>query len=394
MMKKGVFCRNVRKFAPKICEMKRFSLRLCALLAGVAVLASCLKNDDEVVYLSKDTAITQFTLGTLNRYTTSVSSKTGNDTVIKTTLTGSGYPMRIDHLNRCIYNTKTLPVGTDVKHVLCTVQAKNNGVVAVQSMVSDSLKFYSSSDSIDFSQPRIFRVYAADGTVYRDYTVRLDVSSEQGTTFGWELAQTMELPDYEPRLEAEGDSVMLGRESGVFLVGDTYYTIDPDDGLLKSRKKDAQDWQTETLDDDTSLLPLHGYAIVGWPYAMANETTYLLLVGAPRQEDEANMRVWRKLAPWAGGGQWVYMPFDDANRFPLLKMSHTLLAYYDGTVLSLGSDNKMRQSRDQGISWRKNNSFDLPATLTGEVISMAGDAKGRLWLLTSTGQLWRGFLSK
>ena len=75
-------------------------------------------------------------------------------------------------------------------------------------------------------------------------------------------------------------------------------------------------------------------------------------------------------------------------------MSHTLLAYYDGTVLSLGSDNKMRQSRDQGISWRKNNSFDLPATLTGEVISMAGDAKGRLWLLTSTGQLWRGFLSK
>ena len=375
--------------------MKRFSLRLCVLIAGLAVLSSCLKDDDDNVSLSSDMAITQFTLGTLNRYVKSTSSKTGNDTIIKSTVTGSTYKMSIDQINYKVYNTTELPVGTDISHVICTVTTKNSGILAIQSMTSDSLSWYSSSDSIDFSAPRIFRVYALDGSGHRDYTVSLTVSSDQGITFGWELAQTMELPTYEPLLMADGDTVTMGRESGVFGMGNTYYTIGSEDGLLKSRQQDATDWQTEILDDDASLLPAVGeYSMVDWPYAMADETDYLLLVGAPRQDDEPNMRVWRKLAPRTGGGQWVYMPFDDSNHYPLPRMNRTLLACYDGTVLCLGDDKKMLQSRDQGISWRPNSDFDLPEALTGDVVSMANDSKGRLWLLTNTGQLWRGFASK
>ena len=104
--------------------MRRFFLRCCVLLACVSTVTSCLKDDEEDYSGFTDVAITQFTLGTLNRYTHTVSSKTGNDTIMKSTLAGSSYRMTIDHLNRCIYNATPLPVGTDAAHVLCTVSAK------------------------------------------------------------------------------------------------------------------------------------------------------------------------------------------------------------------------------------------------------------------------------
>ena len=114
--------------------MRRFFLRFCVLLTCVATLTSCLK-DDEVDYSGyTDVAITQFTLGTLNRYVHTTSSKTGNDTTVVNTVTGSNYKMTIDHLNQRIYNVTPLPVGTDAKHVICTIGTKNGGVVALQLM--------------------------------------------------------------------------------------------------------------------------------------------------------------------------------------------------------------------------------------------------------------------
>ena len=195
--------------------MKRFSLRLCALIAGVAALSSCLKDSDDDTTTYSDMAITQFTLGTLNRYTHTVSSKTGNDTVIKSTLSGSVYKMSIDQLRHRIVNMTELPVGTDIEHVICTVSAKNGGVVALQSMTSDSLKWHSSTDSVSFVQPRIFRVYATDGSGYRDYTVELNVSATTGITFGW-------------RLEKTDDALAGWTDKKLVAVGDTVQLVDKD----------------------------------------------------------------------------------------------------------------------------------------------------------------------
>ena len=395
-----VFCGIVRKFAAELFKqqewMKSFYLSLCALLAGTAMFTSCLSNDDDDVIAYSDMAITQFTLGTLNRYTQSVSTTTGNDTLVKSTVTGSNYKMTIDQLSHQIYNNTELPVGTDIKHVICTVSAKNNGVVAVQSLTSDSLKWYSSNDSIDFSQPRIFRVYASDGSGYRDYTVTLNVSATTGINFGWTKAGTVELPSYPVRLVAIGDTVQLDRNSGVFTTTNTTYTIDENDGLLKSSRDNGQNWQTELLDEPDSLLPAAGrpMMMVSWDYAPADNTDYVLLVGQPRQDDVTTMRVWRKIAPHEGGGQWVFMPFDDSNSYPLPRMEQPLLACYDGTVLCVGEDGILRQSRDQGISWHINDTYALPSDIQGTPIAMTTDTSGRLWLLTSTGQLWRGFASK
>ena len=38
--------------------------------------------------------------------------------------------------------------------------------------------------------------------------------------------------------------------------------------------------------------------------------------------------------------------------------------------------------------------YNLPGAMTGEVVSMTTDGQGRMWMLTSTGQLWRGASAK
>ena len=396
----SVFCGNVRKFAAKLFKqdsMKRFSARLCALIVGAATLASCLNDKDDVVLTYNDMAITDFTLGTLNRYIHTTSTKTGNDTIIKTTVTGASYPMTIDHLNKVIYNSLELPVGTDINHVLCTINTKNAGVVAIQSMTSDSLKWYSKTDSISFAQPRVFKIFSVDGSGSRDYTVRLNVSSETGVTFGWRLMKTDDsLAGWtDKRLVALGDTVMLADCDSIVAASSTArYTISTD-GQLKSSRDGGATWQVEPLDDELAFLPLAGTtASVCWPYAPADNTDYVLLVGRPQQNEVTTMRVWRKIAPQEGGGQWVYMPFDDSNRYQLPVLDHLSLAYFDGTVLALGSDLVMRASRDQGISWHLTGTYALPKALTGAQVLMTNDTQGRLWLLTNTGQLWRGYTSE
>lgn len=368
------------------------------MMAVTTLLMSCLNDnaDDTTVY--SDTAITQFTLGTLNQYTQTTSSKTGNDTIVKTTLTGSSYKMSIDQLACLIYNTTDLPVGTDIKHVVCTISTKNNGVVALRSMTSDSLRLHANTDSVDFSQPRVFRVYASAGAaLYRDYTVTLTVNDTVGATFRWSLEKTDEgLAGWgaDKQLAAQGDTVLLQpRDSVVGVTANESYMIDPADGLLKRSRDGGESWAGEQLDDDASLLPVYGTATsVNWPYATYPGATYVLMVGAPRQDDATYMRVWRKIAPKTGDGRWVYMPFDSGNNFPLPRMDYLSLAYYDGTVFCVGSDLVMRLSRDQGITWRENGTYALPASLQGTLATIAVDTKDNLWLLTNGGQLWRGRL--
>ena len=68
------------------------------------------------------------------------------------------------------------------------------------------------------------------------------------------------------------------------------------------------------------------------------------------------------------------------------------MVYYDKSVLCVGSDLVMRQSRDEGITWRETSTYALPTALTGSTVIMAVDSSQRLWLLTDTGQLWQGGL--
>lgn len=416
--------------------MKRTILTLCVLVVAMAGLTSCLGDNDETVTTYSDVAITQFTLGTLNRYTNTTSPTTGNDTLVKTTLIGSNYNMTIDHVGRAIFNQSALPVGTDVKHVLCTISTKNNGVVTLKSMTSDSLNYFSTKDSIDFSVPRVFRVYSISGEAWSDYTVTLNVSQTAGVNFGWTKVANgrTDLAGWTAkRLVAVGDSVLLtdagtivvtmkatGAEALMRLNGNGYTETSLDrgatwtvlgsapvsqllgataheiyalgtDGRLKC-SVDGISWTDEVLDDDPLLLPTTNIAMVNWPYASADSTDYVLMVG--RQLSSDAFCVWRKLSGYAltaAPAQWVSMPLDDENRSRLPYGDELSLACYDNKVMALTSTGRVLYvSKDQGITWRQATDYELPEAMSGSHVTMTNDKNGRLWVLTDSGELWMG----
>lgn len=160
------------------------------LLMASMTLASCLSNDDYEYTYTDDAAITAFSLGTLNCYTKTVSSKTGNDTIVKSSVTGSKYKFYIDQENGLIYNPDSLPYGTDGAHVICSITAYNSGSVAIKSLTSDSLTSYSSSDSIDFTEPREFQAYSLTGSAVRIYEVHVNIHQQKGSGFEWSCRAT------------------------------------------------------------------------------------------------------------------------------------------------------------------------------------------------------------
>lgn len=171
-------------------KLQHTFLLLTFLLVGIS-LTSCLKDNDVDVTYYSDCAIQSFSLGTLNKYTKTVSSKTGNDTIVKTTVTGSLYRFSIDHENRTIYNVDSLPVGIDTLHVICNIAAVNGGYIYLKSMQSDSLFYYNSADSISFEKnPRTIVVASNDGQYSTKYTVKLNVHKEDSDKMTWNSPYT------------------------------------------------------------------------------------------------------------------------------------------------------------------------------------------------------------
>jgi len=411
--------------------MKKIFMTLCVLLGTSTMLTSCLNGDDNTTVTTYgDMAITSITLGTMNRYTHSTSSTTGNDTIIKSTYSGSSYPILIDQLDYRIYNKTDLPVGTDLKHVVLTVSTLNNGMVAIKSLTSDSLKWFSSSDSIDLSQTRVFRVFAADGSASRDYQVTLTASETEGIVFEWRKVvddPSLSGWDEDMYMEVFKDTVCVS-ESPVVVKGNTAYALEDGqlmrsdiigewkpvsgapllsslfacgfqelfaigtDGMVKHSEDDGLTWTDDSLDTDLALFPKEGLVSVNWDYANSDSTDYVLVAGKHPQST-AYMAIWRKISQFDGvgkGGKWVYMPLDETNPYQLPYNGVLSMAYYNNKVLAMNDGLVLLESRDQGITWKKSTDYAVPSNMTGTRVRMAATDKTGIWLLTNSGQLWHG----
>ena len=370
----NVFCRNVSKFAPKFVierSMKRIFQVFCGLLVAALSLVSCLNSSDDSTTYYSDMAIKTFTLGTLNRYLHTTTSD-GRDSIYKSTYTATAYKLNIDQLNHKIYSADSLLPNTDVSRVVCSVTTSNNGVVYVKSMTSDTLTYFiSGSDSIDFIQPRIFRVFANDGSGSRDYTVSLAVRSLAAGQLLWtKMPAGTELPvtsmnGWEFAFNAE--------HNGINSSNDHWATV------IK-----------ETFDTDTRLLPSGNYSFACWKAAKG--LSYAILVGDNDSQEKAAV-VWRKIIDPDKATSWVYMPLDDDNIYYLPKgRQYWLLPYLNGSVLAVDISGNIYQSRDQGITWKASSAIKSP------VVSLMGAAVGDdgiLWLQeATTGTVWRGVMTK
>ena len=168
--------------------------------ATVCMISSCLGSDDdtETVYYD-DAAISNISIVKLNNYYT-IKAKDGvTDSMVMKALSVNGYGISVNQYSGTITNAPdSFPIGTDLKHVLISVSAVNGGVPLIKSMVSDSLFYINSTDSLDFSVPRDIVVYStsayskATSPLYipgtpgtRKYTVNFVVHQEYADSFKW-----------------------------------------------------------------------------------------------------------------------------------------------------------------------------------------------------------------
>lgn len=371
--------------------MNKHISALLALIMGALIMTSCLKSDDssEIIYYN-DTAITAFNLTTVNRYI-HTTSKSGKDSVYKKALS-SPVTFYIDQYNKTIYNVDSLFADCDLKHVLVDISTKNSGVVAIKSMISDTLRTYNSSDSLDFSQVREIRVYSQRGDTYRAYQV--SVNKHQITTGAlmWEQMPAGSYPVDEEK--AMWEQIVAEKGLALFIGAGTKeaYAYNHDGQLMVS-KDEGITWAVDSLDDSSSLLPKENVAFVSYPFAANDETDYQILAGS-LDEEETVCSVWRKVVEYAENsepGKWAYVPFEDYNKYALPATNDLSLVWFQGQVLAI-SRSWILSSKDGGITWKTSESISLPSDSLIDVEACTDD-EGHLWLREkNTDNVWRGIL--
>ncbi|MDD2953464.1 MAG: DUF6242 domain-containing protein [Parabacteroides sp.] len=139
------------------------------------VLSSCLKSEDITdIELVKNCQISSFKL--------SSDSISGLDTVKFT----------IDQLTGRVFNIDSLPYGTKVEKVLCTITAASNyslsGIEVSPSAYKDSIYYLNNlSDSIDFSAPVKFVVHAYDKVTTKVYMAQVNVHQVVPDSMVWSM---------------------------------------------------------------------------------------------------------------------------------------------------------------------------------------------------------------
>lgn len=198
----------------------KFQPLLAVVLVALLIVMGACSSDETTTTTSdtRDCVISGLTLGSLKR-TMHTTSSTGIDSTYTVSVTGSLYPLSIDHVGGRIYNVDSLPVGTDASKVVFST-ASSTGVLAIRSLSTDVDTTFSATDSTDCSVPRLLTVYAYDGTSTRSYTLTLRVHTEYADTFRWSRLTTgdTELQRLEgsPRLvcRTDGRLIAYGQTNG------------------------------------------------------------------------------------------------------------------------------------------------------------------------------------
>lgn len=375
--------------------MKRYIHTLCLVLSSVVLYTSCLNASDSEVTVYDDMAITGFSLATVNRYI-HTTSKSGTDSVYKKTL--STMPtFTIDQNQFKIYNTDSLPKDCDLKHVLASITSSTySGRIYIKSLISDTLWVYSSSDSLDFSQPREVLVYNNSLEKYRTYEVTINQHQVETGKILWEQMSAENYPadDTKTRWKEAAAAAGLGRFIGASTKEG--YAFSQDGKQIMTSKDEGGTWIPDSIDGDITKLPSEHIAFVSFPFAPNEETDYQLMAGVVK-EGEIACALWRKISEYADGSEaskWVQLPFESYNRYYLPAMVGFSLVYFHGYVLAIDS-NSIYCSRDGGVTWRTSESLSLPGD--GETyfynIEAMTDAEGALWFKDlDTNSVWRGVL--
>jgi hypothetical protein len=134
------------------------------------LMASCLGGGDITTTEIKDAQISSFVLS--------------HDSI--TELDSAKFT--IDQVNGFIFNNDSLPYGTQLNKVVCTLTYAIGvgGVKIVQEAVGDTTIWWNGTDSLDFSQPVRFTTVAYDGVTTKDYTAWVNIHQVIPDLMVWE----------------------------------------------------------------------------------------------------------------------------------------------------------------------------------------------------------------
>lgn len=160
--------------------MRKILHAIIGVITASFLFSSCLDNDDTTTEYTSDALISSFSI---NDIETSVASKTadGEDTTLIVTTTGSDYVFTVNQNENRIYNSDSLPVGTDISKVTLSLSVIGYAVTYEKNQ-RDTL--WTSNDSIDFTSPVNFKVYAYDGTT-RSYQAQINVHRQDPDALQW-----------------------------------------------------------------------------------------------------------------------------------------------------------------------------------------------------------------
>lgn len=405
--------------------MEKLFSHVVIIMAAVLSLTSCLgdNNDTDTTYYT-DTAISSFTLGTLNLINHTKAHDGVTDSTYTTTFSGSDYAFDIDQFAQTINNTDSLPKGTDLEHVLATIYTTNSGtalLVLKSQDDKDSLAYYSSSDSIDFSNPVRVRVYNMTGSAYREYTIKVNAHKESENEFSWKAAPIDGYAGLDNRqfVSSEDKLFLTGLYDGttsVFanevtswkktdksiakdanVIGTTKkYRYGIIDGKLMRANINGGEWTEEALDDDASLLPNESASFIAAPMVSDPSYNNLLIIG----NSNGKTVMWSKVEDDGDKTQtWTYYNEDEylqKKMLPYLKNMKAVL-YGDSIIATGGDFSQVYTSPDWGLTWTKSTLLKLPTDFGSQAakFDMAVDKDNYLYISRDgSSTVWYGRLSQ
>lgn len=169
--------------------MNRIHSILLVLFAVLTLFTSCLSDDTAKIVYYDDASLSSFNISLAKRVIHVTTSK-GKDSTYVAEVSYSAYPFSIDEAKGLVYNVDSLPEGVDASKCLVATTTRNSGVAFIKSMTSDSLSLLNSTDTLDFSKPRVISILAQDGSWTKSYTVDVRVHKEKQNYLYWTKKQS------------------------------------------------------------------------------------------------------------------------------------------------------------------------------------------------------------
>lgn len=235
----------------------RTRLTLYSFLSMLCVLVSSCFDEEETV-MSPNVSIDSFSINDLQTEVT-LPQTDGTDTTYTLTVEGEHYAFAIDHVAGVIYNRDSLPYGTDVKAVTI-----NLGFTGYYVCHGEDQKVWQSADSIDFTTPVRFTVYAYDGVGAKTYYVNLNVHQMVTDTLIWNEVT----PDKELGLQDINNMQVLVKNDSLYMF------VTKGDGqkqMTRTATNDGRKWDTPI-----TMQGLEGETICEQSIELWNGNFYLL----------------------------------------------------------------------------------------------------------------------